>query len=200
VLYSYVRRFAVGYNFRKANLNVRDHTAARVPLIFRCNWTSVAQKSIREVSFSENPFYFMNPQRKNSRRFVSGLLSGQGDQGTDQKKLHVDQKCYVLCACLSLILPDDSVLPFISWGYAVWPHTNKRCLYTLVRKRLYFDLEPFEINACCKFLGPYRLRIRKHVHHSQVVKGRYCTFSWRFLGVIQLCDEINSDITIIPVH
>jgi hypothetical protein len=58
--------------------------------------------------------------------------------------------------------------------------TSKKCKYTLVRKRLYFDLQPFEIDTCCKFLGPYRLRIYVNmssldvaVFRTQALKGRY---------------------------
>jgi hypothetical protein len=82
----------------------------------------------------------------------------------------------------------------------------KNCKYTLVRKRLYFDLQPFEINTCCKFLGPKTPRIYVNmstlpvaVFRTQVVKGKHF-FVAITTGVILLREESDSDITIVVVH
>jgi hypothetical protein len=59
---------------------------------------------------------------------------------------------------------------------------SKKCEYTLVRKRLYFDSQLFKIDRCCKFLGTYRPRIYSNmstlhvaVLRTQALKSR-CFF------------------------
>lgn len=50
----------------------------------------------------------------------------------------------------------------------------------MVRKRLYFELQPFKSDTCCNFLGPHGPRIyvdmsifELAVFRTQVVEGRY---------------------------
>jgi hypothetical protein len=76
-------------------------------------------------------------------------------------------------------------------------------MHTLVCKRFYFDLLPFKIDTCCKFLEPYTPRIYVNmsalhvaVFCIQVVKGRYF-FAATATRVTQLREENDSDITII---